>query len=63
MCRYVLIIQSGYVFLKTSTGTYEGGYTYVFEMCCYKTLDAIIYIVANYNIYKYISVKTLKTIL
>ena len=39
---------------KTLTGTYEGGYTYVFEMCCYKTLDIVtyiyIYIVANYKI-------------
>jgi len=26
---------------KTLTGTYEGGYTYVFEMCCYRTLDII----------------------
>ena len=29
---------------KTLTGTYEGGYTYVFEMCCYRTLDIYIYI-------------------
>jgi len=35
---------------KTLTGTYEGGYTYVFEMCCYRTLDIVIYIVANYKI-------------
>ena len=27
--------------------------TYVFEMCCYRTLDIVIYIVANYNIYIY----------
>ena len=26
---------------KTLTGTYEGGYTYVFEMCCYRTLDIV----------------------
>ena len=32
---------------KTLTGTYEGGYTCVFEMCCYRTLDIVIYIVAN----------------
>jgi len=25
---------------NTLTGTYEGGYTYVFEMCCYRTLNA-----------------------
>ena len=37
---------------KTLTGTYEGGYTYVFEMCCYRTFDIVIYIyiVANYKI-------------
>jgi len=35
---------------KTLTGTYEGGYTYVFEMCCYITLDIVINIVANYKI-------------
>jgi len=28
---------------KTLTGTYDGGYTYVFEMCCYRTLDIVIY--------------------
>jgi len=28
---------------KTLTGTYEGGYTYVFEMCCYRTLDSYLY--------------------
>ena len=35
---------------KTLTGTHEGGYTYVFGMCCYKTLDIVIYIVADYKI-------------
>ena len=34
---------------KTLTGTYEGGYTYVSEMCCYGTSDIVIYIVANYK--------------
>jgi len=36
---------------KTLTGTYEGGYAYIFEMCCYGTLDIVIpvYIVANYK--------------
>jgi len=34
---------------KTLTGTYEVGYTYVFEMCCYTTLGIVIYIVANYK--------------
>jgi len=32
------------------TVTYEGGYTYVFEIFCYRPLDIIIYIVANYKI-------------
>ena len=27
---------------KTLTGTYEGGYAYVFEMCCFRTLDIAI---------------------
>jgi len=35
---------------KTLTDTYEGGYTYVFDMCCYRALDIVIYIVANYKI-------------
>jgi len=37
---------------KTVTGTCEGGYTYVFKMCCCRTLDIYIYIyvVANYKI-------------
>jgi len=34
---------------KTLTGTYEGGYTYVFDMCCYRTFDIVIHIVANYK--------------
>ena len=29
---------------KTLTSTYERGYTYVFEMRCYRTLDVAIYI-------------------
>jgi len=37
---------------KILTGTYEGGYTYVFEICRYRTLDIVIYIVANYKILK-----------
>ena len=32
---------------KTLTDTYEGGYTYVFEMCFYRTLDIFMYIVAT----------------
>ena len=35
---------------KTITDTCEEGYTYVFEMCCYRTLDIVMYIVANYKI-------------
>jgi len=51
MCHFVLIVQSGYLRIsKTLTGTYEGGYRYVFEMCCYRTLDIVIYIVVNYKI-------------
>jgi len=29
---------------KTLTGTCEGGYTHVFQVCCYRTLDIVIYI-------------------
>ena len=47
MCRYALVIVR-ILISKTLAGTYEGGYTYVFEMCCYRTLDNV----ANYNIYK-----------
>jgi len=46
---------------KILTCTYEGGYTYVFEMCCYRTLEIVVYIVANYKIL-YLDVKTLKTL-
>ena len=48
---------------KTLTGTYEGGYKYVFEMFlqnfgyCYIYICIYIYV----YIYIYISVKTLKT--
>ena len=28
---------------KTLTGTYEGSYTCVFEMCCFRVLDIVIY--------------------
>ena len=28
---------------KTLSGTYEGGYTYVLEMCCYRMVDIVIY--------------------
>jgi len=36
------------------TGTYEGGYTYVFEMCCYRTLDIIILLYVLLLITKYV---------
>jgi len=35
---------------KTLTGTYERGYTYVLEMCCFRMSDMAIYIIANYKI-------------
>jgi hypothetical protein len=35
---------------KTLTRTYEGDQGYVFQMCCYRTLDIVIDIVANYKI-------------
>jgi len=46
LCSYctVRIIIS-----ETLTGTYEGGYTYVFEIFCCRTLDIVIYIVVNYK--------------
>ena len=34
---------------KTLPGTYEGGYTYIFEMWCYRTSDIVIYIGVNYK--------------
>ena len=53
LCSYctVRIIVS-----KTLTATHEGGYTYVLEICCYGSMDIVmyiyiyIYIVANYKI-------------
>jgi len=38
---------------KTLTGTYEGGYTYLFETCCYRTLDIVLYILLLITIYIY----------
>ena len=35
----------------TLTGTYEEGYTYVFEMCCYRILDIVLYIYIYCYIY------------
>jgi len=35
---------------NTLTSTYERGYTYVLEMCCFRMLGIVIYIVANYII-------------
>ena len=34
---------------KTLTSTYERGYTYALEMCCFRVLDIVIYIIANYT--------------
>jgi len=40
LCSYCTIS----IFIaKTLTGTYEGGYVYVFEMGCYRILDIVIY--------------------
>jgi len=36
---------------KTLTGTYGGGYMCVFELCCYRNLDIVVYIVVNYKIF------------
>jgi len=38
---------------KALTGTYDGGYTYVFEMCCYRTLHIVIYILFLITKYVY----------
>jgi hypothetical protein len=35
---------------KTLAGICERGYTYAFEMCCFRMLDIVIYFVANYKI-------------
>ena len=47
---------------KTLTGTHEGGYTYVFEMCCYRQRWILLYILLLIIKYIYISVKALKTL-
>ena len=41
-CCTVRIIIS-----ETLTDTYERGYTHAFMMCCYRTLDIVIYIYYN----------------
>jgi len=38
---------------KTLTGTYEGGYTCVFETCCYRALDIVLYILLLITKYVY----------
>jgi len=38
---------------KTLTGTCEGGYTYVFEMCFYRTSDIVLYIYIYIYLYIY----------
>jgi len=36
---------------KTLTGTYEGGYTCVFEMCCYRQRWILLYIYCCISLY------------
>jgi len=36
------------------TVTYEGGYTYLFERCCYRTLEIVIYVYILLLIIKYV---------
>ena len=38
---------------KTITDTCEEGYTYVFEMCCYRTSNIVIYILLLITKYVY----------
>ena len=38
----------------TLTGTYEEGYTYVFEISCYRILDIVIYIYILLLVTKYV---------
>ena len=65
LCSYYTI---GILISKILTGTYEKGYTYVFEICCYRTLDNVLYIYIYIYIYccqfqnMYVSVKMLKTL-
>ena len=47
LCSYCTV---GTLVSETLTGTYGGGYTYVLEMSFYRTLDIVIYTVANYKI-------------
>jgi len=47
LCSYYTI---RIIISKTLTGTYEGGYAYVFKTCFYRTLEIVIYVVANYKI-------------
>ena len=49
LCSYYTI---GILISKTLTGTYEGGYMYVFEMCCYRNLD-LLYILLLITQYVY----------
>ena len=51
LCCYYYTIRI--LISKTLTGTYEGGSTYVFEMCCYRTLDIILYILLLFTKYVY----------
>jgi len=51
LCYYYNTIRI--LISKTLTGTYEGDYTYVFEMCCYRTLDIVLYILLLITKYVY----------
>ena len=51
LCSYYIVRILIY---KTLTGTYEGGYTYVFEMSCYRILEIVLYVYIYIYIYIYI---------
>jgi hypothetical protein len=38
---------------NTLTGAYEGGYTYVFEVCCYRMLDIVMLLLITKYVYKH----------
>jgi hypothetical protein len=47
LCNYYTLRM---LISKTVTGACGAGYMYVFEMCCYKFFDIVVYIVDNYKI-------------
>ena len=53
MCLYVSIFTIRIPISKALTGAYDGGYMYVFEMCRYRTLDIVIYILLLITQYVY----------